>query len=94
LSQVGSKGKSIFDATLEGGVQTTEAASSAIFKKQGSKATTGAIESMRDYLGFAQRAGFTDLTAKELSDFRLALSQIKILRAKFCNNYRRLKTIF
>lgn len=77
LSQISSKGKSIFEATLEGGVQTTEAISKAISKKQGAKATTGAIESMRDYLGYAQRAGFTDLTAKELADFRLALSQNK-----------------
>lgn len=77
LSQIGSNGKSVFEATLEGGVQTTDAASQAIFKKQGEEATTGAIESLRDYIQYAQKAGFTDLTAKDLENIRLELSQNK-----------------
>lgn len=74
LSQVSSEGKSIFEATLEGGTEAAGAASQAIFKKQGKKVTTGAIESMRDYLEYAARAGFSDLTAQDISRFRETLS--------------------
>lgn len=77
LSQVNIKGKNIFEATLEGGIQATEAISKTISKKQGNKATNGAIEAMRDYLAYAQRAGFTDLTAKEIDEFGIALSKNK-----------------
>lgn len=77
LSQVSSEGKSIFDATLQGTTESAGPTSQAIFKKQGKEATTGAIESMRDYLEYAARAGFSDLTAQDVSRFRQTLSASK-----------------
>lgn len=76
LSQIGSKEKGIFDFTLEGGVDTTDPASKAIFKKQtGKNKDLGAVESMTQYLEYAARAGFTDLTGAELGMLKKVLKK-------------------
>jgi hypothetical protein len=80
LSQVGSGRGGMLDAVLEGGVDAVAPVSQTIFKKQGSKATTGAIESMAQYLEYAARAGFTDLSAGEIASLRKSLGQAKAPR--------------
>lgn len=74
LSQVGGSQRSIFDDILEGGTQTTGATSGTIFKEQLGNPTRGAVESMRDYLELAARAGFSDLSANELRLVRESLA--------------------
>jgi hypothetical protein len=77
LSQVGGSKGSMFDASIEGSPRIANERSSAIFRKQDGRATTGAIESMRDYLEYAQRAGFTDLSGKEFRDYAEYLGKQK-----------------
>lgn len=91
LSQIGSGKKSIFDLGIDKANYTTDEVSSAIFKKQGKDATTGAIESMRDYLEYAQRAGFSDLTGKDLANLRGILGKSESVPREVLEQLRRME---
>lgn len=61
---------------LSGSADVSDEISSAIFKKQGAKSQGGAIENMTNYLQRAKMAGFTDISASEIRNFRESLAKI------------------
>lgn len=75
LSQVSRPGSRSLDDILSGSASTTDEISSGIFKKQGKVAQGGAIESMNSYLDLAERAGFTDITAKRYRDLAQTIGE-------------------
>lgn len=77
LSQIGQGGNPLnnLESFISGEVQSNGPISGAIFKKQGGKPKIGAIQSMRDYLQLAMRAGHSDISAKEMNTLRTRLAE-------------------